>query len=185
MVIVLAIVVGVLFAGGTYMLLQRTLTRIVLGIALYGHAVNVVLLMSGGRWGEPPLIYGGAPSENTVDPMPQAMALTAIVITFGITAFLLALAYRSSTLTGDDIAEDDVEDQRIATQRLADEEAARGDDDVDVADYADVIDDPDDIRATDVPAGDAPTGGGSGTGGSAGRGSGTRSGGGSGGEVSS
>ena len=112
MILVLALVVGVLFTGGTYLLLQRTLTRTILGLVLYGHAVNVLLLLAGGRAGAPPLVDGT--NEPIADPLTEAMALTAIVITFGIGAFLLALAYRSWTLTGDDIAEDDVEDRRIA-----------------------------------------------------------------------
>lgn len=114
MILTLAVVVGVLFAGGTYLLLQRTLTRIVLGLSLYGHAVNVLLLMSGGRAGRAPLV-GDDQGAAIADPLPQAMALTAIVITFGIIAFLLALAYRSWTLTGGDEAEDDIEDRRIAS----------------------------------------------------------------------
>ena len=112
MILALAVVVGFLFAGGTYLLLQRTLTRIVLGLALYSHGVNVLLLLAGGRAGAPPLI-GEGDAEAVADPLPQAMALTAIVITFAISAFLLALAYRSWTLTGDDEAEDDIEDRRI------------------------------------------------------------------------
>lgn len=109
---VLAVLVGVLYAGGTYLLLQRTLTRMILGLVFYGHGINVLLLLSGGRAGKPPIV-DGLPGPM-VDPLPQAMALTAIVITFGIGAFLLAVAYRSWTITGDDVAEDDVEDRRIA-----------------------------------------------------------------------
>lgn len=120
MIVALAALVGVLFAGGTYLLLQRTLTRIILGLSLYGHAVNVLLLLSGGRAGDAPLIRDGVP-VGIADPLPQAMALTAIVITFGIIAFLLALAYRSWTLTGGDEAEDDIEDRRIARQVREDE----------------------------------------------------------------
>jgi multicomponent Na+:H+ antiporter subunit C len=115
MIAVLAVMVGVLYAGGTYLLLQRTLTRIVIGLVLLGHGANVLLLLAGGRAGDPPL--GDADQLNaatTADPLPQAMALTAIVITFGIIAFLLTLAYRSWTITRDDQVEDDVEDRRIA-----------------------------------------------------------------------
>jgi multicomponent Na+:H+ antiporter subunit C len=128
-ILVLALTVGVLYATGTYLMLQRTLTRIVMGLALMGHGANLLLLMAGGRAGRAPLIggdeagatvedaVGGAAAEGATtfaDPLPQAMALTAIVITFGIMAFLLALAYRSWTLTHDDEAEDDIEDRRIA-----------------------------------------------------------------------
>jgi multicomponent Na+:H+ antiporter subunit C len=113
-IVALAVVVGFLFAGGTYLLLQRTLTRIVLGLALYSHGVNVLLMLAGGRAAGPPLVGEGEAGTVVSDPLPQAMALTAIVITFAISAFLLALAYRSWTLTGDDEAEDDIEDRRIA-----------------------------------------------------------------------
>ncbi|HEY8339192.1 MAG TPA: NADH-quinone oxidoreductase subunit K [Egibacteraceae bacterium] len=104
MTAVLAVGVGVLFAVGTYLLLQRTLTRIVLGIGLLGHGTNLLLLLVGGAAGVPPVIGAGAPSEMA-DPMPQALALTAIVISFGVTAFLLALAWRSWSTGGHDDVE--------------------------------------------------------------------------------
>ncbi len=113
MTIVLAVVVGVLFAAGTYLLLQRTLTRIVIGLGLLGHGANVLLLMAAGGPGAPPLIGDDAPARGFTDPLPQALALTAIVITFGVIAFLLALAYRSTTLTGNDLVEDEIEDRRF------------------------------------------------------------------------
>jgi multicomponent Na+:H+ antiporter subunit C len=113
MILVLALTVGALFTIGTYMLLSRTLTRIIIGLGILSHAGNLLLLIAGGRAGLVPVIGTGDPSKFT-DPLPQAMALTAIVISFGVTAFLLALAYRSWTLTHDDEVEDDVEDRRIA-----------------------------------------------------------------------
>ncbi len=113
MTITLAITVGVLYAAGTYLLLQRTLTRIVIGLALMGHGANVLLLMAAGGPGAVPLIGDTAPEQAFTDPLPQALALTAIVITFGVIAFLLALAYRSRALTGNDIVEDDIEDRQV------------------------------------------------------------------------
>jgi multicomponent Na+:H+ antiporter subunit C len=110
-IVVLAVAVGSLYAVGTYLLLQRALTRIVLGLAALGHGANLLLLLAGGRAGPAPITDGPA---DVSDPLPQALALTAIVITFGVTAFLLALAYRSWLLTRDDRVEDDVEDRRIA-----------------------------------------------------------------------
>jgi multicomponent Na+:H+ antiporter subunit C len=107
----LAVVVGVLFAAGTYLLLQRTLTRIVIGLGLMGHGANVLLLAAAGGPGAPPLIGDAPPAQPYTDPLPQALALTAIVITFGVSAFLLALAYRSRSLTGNDLVEDDLEDR--------------------------------------------------------------------------
>jgi multicomponent Na+:H+ antiporter subunit C len=116
-ILVLALVVGGLYAAGTYLLLQRTLTRIVIGLALMAHGANLLLLLAGGRAGTPPLIGDGdVNDQGFADPLPQALALTAIVITFGISAFLLALAYRSWTHYRDDEVQDDVEDRRIARQ---------------------------------------------------------------------
>ncbi len=121
MIAVLAIVVGVLYAAGTYLLLQRNLTQIVIGLALMGHGANLLLLMAGGRAGRAPMVDSG--TGPVADPLPQALALTAIVITFGVTAFLLALAYRSWLLRRDDEVEDDVEDRRIARRAAARNEA--------------------------------------------------------------
>lgn len=112
MIVVLALTVGVLYTAGTFLILQRALTRIVLGLALLGHGANLLLLMAGGRAGRAPIV-GDEPGA-LADPLPQALALTAIVITFGVTAFLMALAYRSWLLRHDDEVEDDVEDKRIA-----------------------------------------------------------------------
>ena len=114
--LVLALLIGVLYAVGTYLLLQRTLTRVVLGLGLLSHGANLLLLAAGGRPGAVPFAGStdGAAGAGTADPLPQAMVLTAIVITFGVTAFLLALAFRSWLLTGEDSVQDDVEDRRIA-----------------------------------------------------------------------
>ena len=117
MIVALALTIGLLYAIGTHLLLQRSLTRIILGLALMGHGANLLLLLAGGRAGEPPLVDGARDPAAVADPLPQALALTAIVITFGVTAFLLALAYRSWSIRRDDTVEDDVEDRRIA--RLA------------------------------------------------------------------
>lgn len=113
MTLTLAATVGVLYAVGTYLLLQRTLTRIVIGLAMLGHGANLLLLLAGGPPGAPPFVGDGAP-RGVADPLPQAMALTAIVITFGVLAFLLALAYRSWIVSRNDQVEDDLEDRRIA-----------------------------------------------------------------------
>lgn len=87
-----ALAVGVLVAGGTYLVLQRGLLRVVLGFVLLGHAVNILLVTAGGlARRDVPLIGQGDPAD-TADPLPQALALTAIVITFAVTVYLLALA---------------------------------------------------------------------------------------------
>lgn len=108
-----AAIVAVLYGVGAFLLLQRTLTRIIIGLALLSHGANLLLLVAGGRAGLPPLAGVMDEGGQVADPVPQALALTAIVITFGITVFLLALAYRSYQLTGDDEVEDDIEDRRI------------------------------------------------------------------------
>lgn len=113
MTTLMAVTAAVLCAAGTYLILGRQLSRLVIGIAMLGHGVNVLLVLSGGYGGDPAFAGSGEPSDFT-DPLPQAMVLTAIVITFGVIAFLLALAYRSWVLNDDDDVEDDVEDRRIA-----------------------------------------------------------------------
>jgi len=109
--LLLVIVVGVLFAAGVTLLLERNLTRVILGITLLGNGVNLLILL-GGAYGGPPIV-GVTPEAEMSDPLTQAMILTAIVITLGMTAFLLAMAYRSWVLTGHDDVQDDVEDRRI------------------------------------------------------------------------
>ena len=124
----LALLIGVLYTVGTYLLLQRTLTRIVIGLGLLGHGANLLLLQAGGPSGSVPFVKskpGVVGAEGGVaDPLPQAMVLTAIVITFGVSAFLLALAYRSWVLNGEDEVQDDVEDRRVA--RLSHEHPPEG-----------------------------------------------------------
>ena len=112
MTILLAGLAGVLFAVGTYLILQRMLSRVLLGMAMLGHGANVALLTASGRAGRPPFADDAA--GGLADPLPQALMLTAIVITFGVLAFLAALAYRSWVITGSDLVEDDLEDRRIA-----------------------------------------------------------------------
>ncbi|WP_265520850.1 sodium:proton antiporter [Oerskovia flava] len=88
----LAIIVGLLVAGGIYLVLQREMLRIVLGFILLSHAVNVLLLAAGGadRRGQP---LGDSPDPaTTADPLPQAFVLTAIVIAFAITIYMLSLS---------------------------------------------------------------------------------------------
>jgi multicomponent Na+:H+ antiporter subunit C len=120
-------VVGVLFAAGVILLLERSLTRVLMGVVLLANGVNV-LILSGGRYGGPPIV-GTTPDGEMSDPLPQAMILTAIVITLGLTAFLLALAYRSWRLVGHDEVQDDIEDRRIV--ELAERDAGPEVEDVD------------------------------------------------------
>ncbi len=113
MTVLLAFTAATLFGVGTWLLMQRRLTRIIIGLGLIGHGTNILLITSGGQGGLPPLI-GTGEQDDFADPLPQALALTAIVITFGVMAFLLAMAYRSWQLSHDDIVADDVEDRVVA-----------------------------------------------------------------------
>jgi len=120
--IVLVVTIGVLFAAGVYLLLERSLSRVLIGVILIGNGANLLFLVAGGAAGRPPIV-GEEPEGRMSDPLPQAMVLTAIVITLGMTAFLLALAYRSWQLHRHDEVQDDVEDRRIARLAAVDERA--------------------------------------------------------------
>ena len=111
--LVLVLVVAALVTAGVYLVLERSLTRIIIGVVLIGNGVNVLFLVAGGAAGGAPIV-GTTPPADMSDPLPQAMVLTAIVITLGMTAFLLAMAYRSWQLNRHDEVQDDLEDRRIA-----------------------------------------------------------------------
>lgn len=113
MSLTLILVVGALTSVGTYLATSRVLSRIVLGFALLGHAAVLALTTAAGPAGDPPLADRSSPPD-TSNPLPQALSLTAIVISFGLTLFLLALARRQQQLSGNDLVEDDLEDRRIA-----------------------------------------------------------------------
>ncbi|WP_257159676.1 Na(+)/H(+) antiporter subunit C [Corynebacterium cystitidis] len=109
---------GTMIACGTYLMLDRAMTRMLMGILLIGNGANLLILQAGGPAGSPPImnrdseIYG----EQIADPLAQAMILTAIVISMAMTAFILALAYRQYRYRTADIIEDDTEDQAIAAR---------------------------------------------------------------------
>jgi multicomponent Na+:H+ antiporter subunit C len=115
------ITIGVLVGCGVTLLLERSLSRILLGVILLGNGVNL-LIVFGGRSGDPP-VAGVGDEAVMSDALPQAMVLTAIVITFGFTAFLLAISYRSWYLNGDDEVPDDLEDRQIV-RRAANREVS-------------------------------------------------------------
>lgn len=96
-----AVALGVLTACGVYLILRPTTFSVILGLSLLSYAVNV-LIFFGARLKstEPPLTIQGL-SDQT-DPLPQALVLTAIVIGFGMTAYLVALALRSKAESGSD-----------------------------------------------------------------------------------
>ena len=133
--VVLPMVIGGLYAAGVYLLLDRSLTRVLLGFLLLGNATNLLLLSTGGPAGLAPILGVAEPAEMS-DPLPQAFVLTAIVITFGISAFLLAMIYRSWRLVRQEVVGIDEEDRRVARREAMD---------------ADDLD-PDDLAPEDRPA---------------------------------
>lgn len=98
---VMSILTGLLFAVGLYLMMQKTLLRIIIGASLVGHGSLLSIITIGGlNTGMPPILVDGT-TEYT-DPIPQALMLTAIVIGFGVTAFQLVLAYRTYQEMGTD-----------------------------------------------------------------------------------
>lgn len=92
--VILAVVLGILFAVGTYLLLRQDLVRVVWGVSIISQAANVYLVTMGGLSGSVPIVGHGASATGVTDPLVQALVLTAIVIGFGTTAFALVLTYR-------------------------------------------------------------------------------------------
>jgi multicomponent Na+:H+ antiporter subunit C len=109
------ILIGGLTSVGVYLLLERNLTRMLLGLLLIGNAINLLILSVGGASGNPP-IMGRTSDGNTTtaDPLAQGMILTAIVIAMGIAAFVLALTYRSYRLNTAEEVTADPEDTRVS-----------------------------------------------------------------------
>lgn len=108
---------GVLIACGVYLMLDTSMTRMIMGVTLIGNGANLLLLQSGGPAGSPPII--GRDSEaatNGADPLAQAMILTAIVISMSMVGFMLALAYRQYRYRTDDVVERDEEDRAVAAR---------------------------------------------------------------------
>ena len=100
MILYAALVVSIVFASGTFLLLQRDLTRVVVGIVLVSNSAVLFIIAAGLARGEPPIYplpEGGEQGLRVSDPLVQAMALTALVIGFGVAALLLAMVYRLYT----------------------------------------------------------------------------------------
>ncbi|MBO3142659.1 Na(+)/H(+) antiporter subunit C [Dermatophilus congolensis] len=130
----LAISVGVMASCGVVLLLERGIVRSFIGIILMGNAVNLLFLAAGGAAGKSAIV-GMWPVSEMSDPLPQAMVLTAIVITLALTGFVMALAHRAWQLSSSDIITDDDEDARIA-RRAAENDMSE-------SDYAGDLDEPD------------------------------------------
>ncbi|MET7302476.1 Na(+)/H(+) antiporter subunit C [Embleya sp. NPDC005575] len=110
--LILVLTAAVLVGVGVYLVLERSLTRVLLGVVLIGNGANLIVLAGGGRAGGAPVLGVTLPSAMN-DPLPQAMVLTAIVITLAVTAFVLAMVHRHWELTGSDEIQDDTEDLRV------------------------------------------------------------------------
>lgn len=103
MELLLALTVGILYAAGLYLLLRRSLVKVIVGLALLTNGANLLIFTAAGLVrGRPPLVEAGetVPQAPFADPVPQALILTAIVIGFGLQAFAMALAYRVYRETG-------------------------------------------------------------------------------------
>ncbi len=97
MIFLVSLVISVIFGAGAFMVLQRDLLRVVVGIVLISNAANLFVIAAGLQRGQAPiypLSRSGPQGEGVSDPLVQAMALTAIVISFSVAALLLALVYR-------------------------------------------------------------------------------------------
>jgi multicomponent Na+:H+ antiporter subunit C len=115
------VLIGGLTSAGVYLLLDRNLTRMLLGLLLIGNAINLLILNVGGASGNPPIRGRVSDGETTTaDPLAQGMILTAIVIAMGIAAFVLALSYRSYRLNTAEEVTDDPEDARVSQLAGAD-----------------------------------------------------------------
>jgi multicomponent Na+:H+ antiporter subunit C len=108
MELLLAIVAGVLYASGLYLMLRRRLAQLIIGISLLSNGSNVLILAAAGvTRGRPPLIADGAAAAGPIaDPVPQSLILTAIVIGFGVLAFALVLSHRVHHASGSDDIDD-------------------------------------------------------------------------------
>jgi multicomponent Na+:H+ antiporter subunit C len=117
----LILTAAVMVGCGVALMLERSLTRVLVGVVLLSNGINIGILQSGGPAGPAPLVDKASPGGPISDPLPQALVLTAIVITLGTTAFILALAYRRWQLSGRDDVQDDIEDALVARLAAADE----------------------------------------------------------------
>jgi multicomponent Na+:H+ antiporter subunit C len=108
--------IGVLYGAGLYLLLRRSIVKMLVGLILLGNGANLLIFLSGGLVrGRPPLVPEGRTTVSlpSADPLPQALILTAIVISFGVLVFAVALVYRTyRALRTDDL------DDLTATDRL-------------------------------------------------------------------
>jgi multicomponent Na+:H+ antiporter subunit C len=107
--VMLAFAVGGLFAAGVYLMMGRSIVKLVIGLAVLSHAAHLLIFVMGGLVrGRPPIVPPGAvvPPPPVADPLPQALILTAIVISFGVLAFAVVLILRAYQAVGTDDLDD-------------------------------------------------------------------------------
>ncbi|CAH0344616.1 Na(+)/H(+) antiporter subunit C [Bacillus sp. CECT 9360] len=102
MEVLMAVVIGILFMSATYLMLSKSILRIIIGTGLLSHGAHLLILTMGGLKHGTAVPLLGEQAESYVDPLPQALILTAIVISFGVTSFFLVLAYRTYQELGTD-----------------------------------------------------------------------------------
>src|SRR3954470_912778 len=103
MELLLAILAGVLYGSGLYLMLRRRLAQLIIGLGLLSNGSNILILSAAGvTRARPPLVTGGVAADQLADPVPQSLILTAIVIGFGVLAFSLVLAHRVHQSTASD-----------------------------------------------------------------------------------
>lgn len=98
-----AIIVGVLYAAGFYLVMRRNIVKIIIGLSLLGHGANLLIFTAAGLTRSiPPIVPHGRDEMSlaAADPLPQALILTAIVIGFGVTSFSLVLFQRAYQTMG-------------------------------------------------------------------------------------
>ena len=117
----LLLVMGVLYAVGVYLILEKSLTKVLLGLMLITNATNILILHTGGVSGLPAFFDSEVAAADYFDPLPQALVLTAIVISFSVTALMLGMIYRSWVLSRRDDIQDDAEDRRVVHVQLTEE----------------------------------------------------------------
>ena len=140
------VLIGGLISAGVYLLLERNLTRMLLGLLLIGNAINLLILTVAGQSGNPPIRGRTSDGDTTTaDPLAQGMILTAIVISMGIAAFVLALTYRSYRLNTAEEVSNDPEDARVS--QLAGKDGAPLEDDRPEPDMTTDTDAPDELDA--------------------------------------
>ena len=105
MTVVLILAVGLLAGTGVYLLLARRVFSVILGLSLLTHAANLVMLAAGDASERAPIVVDGIERQLLADPVPQALILTAIVISMAVTLYLLALFAAGARVLGTDSVE--------------------------------------------------------------------------------